>query len=227
MSQENPAILFNENTLMWFRQTMLAWGKNHLKVFPWRQTTDPYAIFVAEFLLQQTDAPRVLPVYQVLLQRYPTLSDLAASSVLDLADILKPLGFHFRAERLHQAALLLVSDPNYGGTIPNDETQLLSFSGVGKYTARAVCAQAFDHATAVLDTNVARIMQRFFGLQPHRKRVRNDPFFWEAAQSIAPDTNVGLWNLTLIDFGSAVCTSRNPRCDSCPLRERCLYYRAL
>jgi len=227
MSQEDLTQHLGKTELKWFRRKITAWGKEHLRNFPWRQTKDPYAIFVAEFLLQQTDAPRVLPVYQQLLEKYPTLNILAEASVTEIADILKPLGFHFRAFRLHQAAHLMIEDPAYRGKIPNNEAQLLKFSGVGKYTARAICAHAFGQSIAVLDTNITRILQRFFGLKPRLKRARNDPFFWEAAQQIAPRTNVGVWNFALIDFGAAVCTLRKPHCTVCPLRQRCRYYKEL
>lgn len=223
MSQEDTEQLINEIQRTWFQLNILEWAEVNLRDFPWRQTTDPYKIFIAEFLLQQTDAPRVVPIYQELLLKYPDLDSLAHASLSDVTTILKPLGFHYRASRLIRSAYLLVNDPYFGGKISDNEDKLLKLPGVGRYIARSICANAFHQPVAVLDTNVARIIQRFFGLKPRRLRAREDTFFWNIAQQLAPQTNVGLWNLALIDFGSAICTFRSPHCAECPLRQQCKY----
>lgn len=223
MVQEEDIENLNKAKLSWFQDKILVWGEQNLRVFPWRQTQDPYAILVAEFLLQQTDAPRVLPIYQQLLKRCPTLRTLANAPLQEIADILKPLGLHYRTDRLHQIARAIVEDPVCKGEIPDAEAQLIRFKGIGRYIARSICANAFGQSTAVLDTNVSRILQRFFGLIPRRKRARDDKYLWEITQRIAPCVNMDLWNLTLIDFGAVVCTHRNPSCSDCPLREQCQY----
>src|SRR5947209_15747080 len=212
MIQEEDIENLNKTKLRWFQEKIIVWGEQNLRVFPWRQTQDPYAILVAEFLLQQTDAPRVLTVYQQLLKRCPTLRTLADAPVQEIANILKPLGLHYRADRLHQIAHAIIEDPVCEGKIPNDEAKLIRFKGIGRYIARSICANAFSQSTAVLDTNVSRILQRFFGLTSRRKRARDDRYLWEIAQKIAPCTNMGLWNLTLIDFGAVVCTHKKPSC---------------
>ncbi|MGK7876366.1 MAG: A/G-specific adenine glycosylase [Xenococcaceae cyanobacterium] len=215
---------FNKYNLKWFRRRIKAWAKNNLRDFPWRRTKDPYAILVAEILLQKTNAPKVVPFYQKFIKKYPTLSALAGASVSEIAELLKPLGLHYRAFRLHQSMRLLLEEPAYGGKIPSSEEKLRSLPGVGKYTARSICANAFDQPVAVLDTNVARILERFFGLRGERRVKSRDRRLWEAAQQAAPKTNVRVWNLALIDFGAAICTARKPRCQSCPLRHRCDYF---
>ncbi len=204
----------------WFRCQLKAWAIQHLRDFPWRRTQDPYAIFVAEFLLQKTNAALVAPIYQAFIERYPTLHDLAAAPVEEVTSLLQPLGLSFRGERLHQSMQLILAQ--HAGNIPNRETELLLLPGVGKYTARSICANAFGQPLAVLDTNVARILERFFGLQGGRVKGR-DRLLWEAAEQAAPTTQVGTWNLALLDFGAAVCTARNPRCVECPLRQQCNY----
>jgi len=217
-----------EREVKWFRRRMWAWSAVHLRDFPWRRTTDPYAIFVAEFLLQQTDAPRVVPVYEQVVGRYPTLEALADAPLADLTSLLLPLGFHFRAVRMREVARLLVNDTAGGaGTVPRVQAELLKLPGVGLYMARSICANAFGQPTAVLDTNVARILQRFFAIQPRTARPRDDVGLWDAAQRAAPRRKVSAWNLTLIDFGAAVCTARSPRCARCPLQRRCAYAAAL
>ena len=199
---------------------MSTWAAVHLREFPWRSTSDPYAIFIAEFLLQKTSAATVAPIYETFMVRYPTLKDLAAASVTEIASILQPLGLHFRSDRLCQSVKVILEQ--YQGKIPNNEAQLLTLPGVGKYTARSICANAFSQPLAVLDTNVARILERFFGLQGNRVKSRCK-LLWQAAEQVAPKTQVGKWNLTLLDFGAAVCTAKNPRCVDCPLRKQCNY----
>jgi A/G-specific adenine glycosylase len=211
-----------EHQLRWFRRQLKAWGLEHFRDFPWRRTDEPYAIFVAEFLLQKTNASMVAPIYETFISRYPTLSALAAAPVEEVTSLLQPLGLSFRAERLLQSVQLILQ--NYEGKIPRTETQLLLLPGVGKYTARSVCANAFGQPLAVLDTNVARIMERFFGLQGGRVKSRSR-LLWEVADRAAPKKQVGMWNLTLLDFGAAVCTAKNPRCAECPLQRQCNYPR--
>lgn len=206
--------------IRWFRRQLKAWADQHLRDFPWRRTSDPYAIFVAEFLLQKTGASTAAPVYETFISRYPTLKALAAAPVEEVASLLQPLGLFFRAERLCQSVRVILEQ--YEGKIPSTQAQLLALPGVGKYTARSICAHAFSQPLAVLDTNVARILERFFGLQGNRVKSRCK-LLWKAAEQVAPLTDVGTWNLTLLDFGAAVCTAKNPRCNECPLREQCNY----
>ncbi len=211
-----------DRQIRWFRRQLKAWALEHLRDFPWRRTHDPYAIFVAEQLLQKTTASTVAPIYQEFISRYPTLDALAAAPIEEVTSLLQPLGLSFRAERLIQSVQRIVED--YGGKIPATEAQLLRLPGVGKYTARSVCAHAFGQPLAVLDTNVARILERFFGLQGGRVKSRSRQL-WEAAEQAAPKRQVGEWNLTLLDFGAAVCTARNPQCAKCPLQQQCNYLR--
>ncbi|MDJ0591610.1 MAG: A/G-specific adenine glycosylase [Pleurocapsa sp. MO_226.B13] len=205
----------------WFRTRLQSWAEDNLRDYPWRNTKDPYSILVAEFLLQRTDADTVLPIYQTFLTLYPTLNQLAIAPVDDIADLLQPLGLFFRAERLSETAKIIIK--KYEGVIPLEEKELLKLPGIGKYTARAIVSQAFSQPAAVLDTNVARILERFFGIEGGRIKSRCK-ILWNAADKIAPDTNVGHWNLTLLDFGALTCTARNPKCSECPLAWRCYWF---
>lgn len=210
-----------EVRVAWFRQQLSAWAAVSLRDFPWRRDRTPYRIFVAECLLQKTDAATVAPVYATFLQRYPNLSALLAAPLADLQTLLQPLGLAFRAERLQQAARLL--EERYDGQIPARETDLLQLPGIGPYTARAICSQAFELPAPVLDTNVARILERFFGLTGGDRVKSRCQLLWQAAERAAPATAVGDWNLTLIDFGALVCRARQPICDRCPLQQCCLH----
>ncbi len=220
MSDDKP-IHLDEAKIQWFRSYLQTWAKQHFRQFPWRHTKNPYSILVAEFLLQKTNAALVLPLYQAFIKKYPTVNDLAKADYKDLQKLLQPLGLSFRAERLYQTANLIVE--NFNGNVPNDEAQLLKLPGVGKYTARSVCANAFGQSKALIDTNVARIFERFFGLQGGRVKSRCR-ILWQAAETVSPGSDVGTWNLTLFDFGAAVCTAKNPHCLECPLSQKCNYF---
>ena len=131
---------------------------------------------------------------------------------------MQPLGLFFRAERLLQTSQIINAE--YQGKVPSSEAELLKLPGIGKYTARAICSQAFAQPAAVMDTNVARILERFFGIQGERVKSRCK-ILWQAAETIAPSRKVGIWNLTLLDFGAKVCTARKPKCSQCPISQRC------
>lgn len=219
-SEKKLANHLKSTKIQWFRHQLQVWATQHLRDFPWRRTTNPYAIFVAEFLLQKTGASTAHPVYETFINRYPTLKKLAPAPVEEVANVLQPLGLHFRAKRLCESARVIVK--NYNGKIPDTEAELLALPGIGKYTARSICANAFSMPLAILDTNVARILERFFGLSGGRVKSRCK-LLWQAAEEVAPPTNVGIWNLTLLDFGAIVCTAKKPRCTECSLRFQCSY----
>ncbi|NJK76394.1 MAG: A/G-specific adenine glycosylase [Microcoleus sp. SU_5_6] len=209
--------------IRWFRSRLKDWGRENRRDFPWRRTSEPYAILVAELLLQKTAAATVAPIFQELLDRYPTLADLAAAPAKEISSLLQPLGLFSRTEKLLEAVQVILE--NYHGEIPSTEAELLQLPGVGKYIARSVCAHAFGQPAAVLDVNVARILERFFGIDGGKVKSRS-PELWEAADRVAPKQEVSTWNLGLLDFGAAVCTAKNPRCGECPLQQRCDDYRS-
>ncbi|NJM61938.1 MAG: A/G-specific adenine glycosylase [Oscillatoriales cyanobacterium RU_3_3] len=209
--------------IRWFRSRLKDWGRENRRDFPWRRTSEPYAILVAELLLQKTAAATVAPIFQELLDRYPTLADLAAAPGKEISSLLQPLGLFSRTEKLLEAVQVILE--NYHGEIPSTEAELLQLPGVGKYIARSVCAHAFGQPAAVLDVNVARILERFFGIDGGKVKSRS-PELWEAADRVAPKQEVSTWNLGLLDFGAAVCTAKNPRCGECPLQQRCDDYRS-
>ena len=204
--------------IKWFRDRLSTWGVANRRDYPWRKTINSYYLLVAESLLQKTDADTVAPIYELFLEQYPTIADLAAANLDDVAKMLKPLGLFFRADRLQQCAEIIIR--LYDGQVPQDQKQLLKLPGIGDYTARAIGSQAFNQPLAVLDANVARIIERFFGLRGERVKSRCK-ILWGAADLIAPKTEVGTWNLALLDFGALTCTAQSPNCDRCPLSSKC------
>ena len=143
-----------------FRRLLLAWYRANGRDLPWRHTDDPYHILVSEVMLQQTQVDRVLPKYREWLQKYPSLEALATAPERDVAETWRPLGYNIRPQRLQSIARESVS--RYGGQLPSDEQTLLSFKGIGAYTAGAIRSFAFRERAAILDTNVARVLFRVF-----------------------------------------------------------------
>ncbi|MDJ0724738.1 MAG: A/G-specific adenine glycosylase [Prochloraceae cyanobacterium] len=205
----------------WFRSSLKNWSNNNFRSYPWRETRDAYAIFVAEFMLQKTAADTVVPVYRSFLGKYPNITSLASASIAEIAEILQPLGLFFRAERLSRAARIILD--KYDAIVSSSEQELLKLPGIGKYTARSICANAYGQSKAVLDTNVARILERFFGIQGEKIKSRCK-ILWRAAEQVAPDRDVSRWNLTLLDFGAKVCTASKPKCELCPLAKECDFF---
>jgi A/G-specific adenine glycosylase len=222
LTPNSNGILENETiSIRWFRRKLLEWGRGNLRDFPWRNTTDPYHLLVAESLLQKTEASMVAPIYGEFLQKFPTVQMLATADPIAVNKILEPLGLHFRAKRLQDAAISI--ENNHDGCVPKTWEELLDLPGIGDYSARAIASQAFGKPLAVLDANVARIIERFFGIQGERVKSRCK-ILWAAANIVAPPKNVGRWNLILIDFGALVCKAKKPLCHTCSLSSKCHHF---
>jgi A/G-specific adenine glycosylase len=205
-----------------FRRRLLEWYRRFGRDLPWRQTKDPYHILVSEVMLQQTQVDRVVPKYEEWLTKYPSLEALAAAPEADVSDTWRPLGYNIRPKRLH--AIARESVARYGGQLPSDEETLLSFKGIGEYTAGAVLSFAFGQRAAILDTNVARVLFRVFigrgDLKSHAMRRH----LWDVSRAVLPHRHVFDFNQALMDFGATLCTARNPKCLICPMRRNCTAY---
>jgi len=205
-----------------FRRRLLEWYGRNGRDLPWRQTTDPYHILVSEVMLQQTQVDRVLPKYDEWLAKYPTLAALAAADESDVSQTWRPLGYNIRPRRLH--AIARESVARYGGTLPSDEATLLSFKGIGEYTAGAVRSFAFGQRAAILDTNVARVLFRVFVGRGAPKAHAMRRHLWSISRTVLPMRRVFDFNQALMDFGATLCTARKPKCLLCPMREGCAAY---
>jgi A/G-specific adenine glycosylase len=200
---------------------VLAWYAAHGRDLPWRRTRDPYAILVCEVLSHQTQISRVVPVYERLLRRYPTVTAMAQAPLAEVKAITDPLGYKIRGRWLHSAALRVADRP--GGTFPETLDELQSLPGIGRYTAGAVMSFAHHRDAPVLDTNVARLLRRYFGLAatPYA-RTRE---LWLLAAAVIPKGKGYLINQALMDLGAMICRARTPGCDACPLRRGCDFRR--
>jgi A/G-specific adenine glycosylase len=204
-----------------FQRRVLAWYAACGRDLPWRKTRDPYAILVSEILSHQTQISRVLPVYQLVLRRYPTVRAMANAPLADVKAITDPLGYKIRGRWLHAAALQVAD--RAGGRFPDTLVELQRLPGVGRYTAGAVMNFAHHRDAPLLDTNVARLLRRHFGVAAS-PRARTAEL-WALAAAIIPKGKGYLINQALMDLGAMVCRARSPRCGSCPLRRSCAFSR--
>jgi A/G-specific adenine glycosylase len=202
-----------------FRRQLLTWYWRHGRDLPWRNTTDPYHILVSEVMLQQTQVDRVLPKYHEWLSKYPSLAALAEADEADVSRTWRPLGYNIRPKRLHSIARESVA--TYGGTLPSDAETLLSFKGIGAYTAGAIRSFAFGQRAAILDTNVARVLFRVFVADGDPKAHAMKQQLWRHSEALVPFKYVFDFNQALMDLGATVCTARGQQCGMCPMRRFC------
>jgi A/G-specific adenine glycosylase len=203
-----------------FQNRLLKWYADHGRDLPWRNTSDPYRILVSEVMLQQTQVDRVIPKYHEFLGRYPTFHDLAQASAEEVKKVWYPLGYNIRPLRLHSIARETVE--RYGGALPKDPEELLSFKGIGRYTAGAIRSFAFNEDAPILDTNVMRVLHRVFvgAGDPKTQKSR----LWALSEAVLPRGKGYDFNQALMDFGSIVCTARDPYCLLCPMKDFCRSY---
>jgi A/G-specific adenine glycosylase len=202
-----------------FRQRLLTWYRANGRDLPWRKTDDPYHILVSEIMLQQTQVDRVLPKYAEWLVKYPSFETLASAPEADVTATWYPLGYNIRPKRLQSIAREAVA--NYGGQLPDDEETLLSFKGIGAYTAGAIRSFAFRRRAAILDTNVARVLFRIFVGKGDPKSHAMKRHLWKVSETLVPMQHVFDFNQALMDFGAMICVARNPKCPVCPMAKDC------
>ncbi|MSQ77911.1 MAG: A/G-specific adenine glycosylase [Nitrospiraceae bacterium] len=203
-----------------FQCRLLDWYKEHGRDLPWRKTSDPYKILVSEVMLQQTQVDRVIPKYHEFLERYPSFEALADARPNEVKKTWYPLGYNVRPLRLHSIACETVA--RYGGELPSDHDELLSFKGIGRYTAGAIRSFAFNEDAPILDTNVMRVLHRVFVGTGDPKSRKN--LLWELSEALIPKGKGYDFNQALMDFGATVCTARDPYCLLCPMKNLCKTY---
>src|SRR3954464_3338538 len=205
-----------------FRKRLLTWYRRNGRDLPWRKTGDPYHILVSEIMLQQTQVDRVLPKYAEWLDKYPSMEVLAEAPEKDVTKTWYPLGYNIRPKRLQSIARESVA--KYGGRLPSDEATLLSFKGIGAYTAGAIRSFAFRERAAILDTNVARVLFRVFVATGDPKSHAMKRHLWKISETVMPQRQVFDFNQALMDFGAMICVARNPKCLVCPMAKSCRAY---
>ena len=201
-----------------FRRKLLHWFDSNARDLPWRQTRDPYAIWVSETMLQQTRVSVVIDYYTRFLTRFPTLASLAAADETEVLAQWSGLGYYRRARALHESARAIMAD--HGGEIPRTAAGLTRLPGVGVYTAAAVASIAFGEPAAAVDGNVERVLTRYFGYEPVPGVARSGELR-RTAEELVDRERPGDFNQAMMELGATVCLPRGPLCTGCPVRERC------
>ena len=196
---------------------IVSWFKRNKRDLPWRTTT-PWGVMVSEYMLQQTPVNRVLPKWIEWMERWPTPADLAQASPAQVITAWGRLGYPRRALRLHAAAQIIADD--FNNEVPEDELTLQQLPGIGEYTAAAIAAFAFDQRTLVMDVNIRRVLTRVIDGDEHPKPA---PTSREKARRLAllPEKNAHIWAAATMELGAIVCTSKNPKCELCPVISAC------
>ncbi len=202
-----------------FRSKLLEWHNHNVRPMPWKDTKDPYTIWLSEIILQQTRVEQGTPYYLAFIKKYPTIHDLARADEDEVMKLWQGLGYYTRARNLHYTAKYINNE--LGGHFPKNYEDILKLKGVGAYTAAAIASFAFDLPHAVLDGNVYRGLSRFFGIKtPIDSNAGKKQFFLLANKLILKD-KAALYNQAIMNFGALCCTPANPDCSNCPLQSKC------
>jgi A/G-specific adenine glycosylase len=205
-----------------FTQRLLAWFDCHKRPMPWRETTDPYAIWISETMLQQTQVATVIPYYHRFLEKFPTLAALAGAELSEVLALWAGLGYYRRAKNLHAAAREVVE--RFSGVLPQTVEELMTLPGIGRYTAGAVASIAFQKKAPVLDGNVSRVLARILKIQKDIALPAVSKELWSVAGGLLTGkaaVRPGDFNQAMMELGATVCLPQNPRCDECPVCQMC------
>jgi A/G-specific adenine glycosylase len=204
-----------------FSAKVIAWQQRHGRHdLPWQGTRDPYALWVAEIMLQQTQVATVIPYFERFLLRFPNVAALAAAPLDEVLRLWSGLGYYARARNLHRAAQAIAR--GRGGRFPKRFEEVMALPGVGRSTAAAVCVFAYGARQAILDGNVKRLLARCFGIAGYPGDARVADRLWRQAERLLPRRRVEAYTQGLMDLGTSVCTRVRPRCAACPLCASCV-----
>ena len=202
-----------------FTRLLLSWYGRAGRDLPWRQTRDPYSIWISEIMLQQTTVAAVIPYYNRFLQRFPTVEALAAASLDDVITLWAGLGYYSRARNLHRTAGKIVTES--GGVFPDSLDELVALPGIGRSTAGAILSIAFDQPAPILDGNVRRVLVRLFAWMDDPRGRSAEKQLWAWAEAMTPRERPHDYAQAIMDLGATVCTPREPGCGICPVQRLC------
>lgn len=201
------------------RELLILWFRRHGRSLPWRKTTDPYAIAVSEFMLQQTRVAAVLPFFDRWMKIFPDVGTLAAAEEQEVLGIWQGLGYYSRARNLHRLAKTVVKE--FAGKFPEDEEQLQKLPGIGPYSAAAIRAFAFNKCAPVLDANVIRVLARLHDYRQPVDSATGLRFLKERALELQSPGESREWNSAIMELGALICSAGRPDCLLCPVRRHC------
>jgi len=202
------------------RKKILRWYQKKGRDFPWRHTKEPYKIMIAEFMLHRTRAQQVLPVYLDFVKSYPDVESLAVALPAEIKEVTKHLGLHWRAQHFLGAVEFVLN--TFNGRYPDTEEELLRIPGVGEYIARVILTVCFDKSAPVVDSNIARFINRFYNLNLAGE-IRRKKKILEKARILFECNNPGQFLFAIVDFTFMICKPLNPLCDNCYLKGYCGY----
>ena len=201
-----------------FARLLIEWYHEHKRDLPWRNTNDPYLIWISEIILQQTRVAQGYAYYQRFIERFRNLESLAAAEENEVLKYWQGLGYYSRARNLHQAAI------SVNGVFPVKYEDILKLKGVGTYTAAAICSFAYNQPHAVVDGNVYRALSRFFGINEPIDSGKGKKIFASLAHDLLDKVQPALYNQAIMDFGALQCTPLSPDCTVCPFKNRCFAF---
>jgi A/G-specific adenine glycosylase len=211
---------------------LLAWFSKNARDLPWRRTRDPYAIWISEIMLQQTQVKTVIPFWERWLRELPTIESAANASSDKLHKLWEGLGYYTRVRNLQKAAQVIIE--KHGGKFPEKFDDVLELPGIGRYTAGAICSIAFNQPMPLLDGNVIRVLTRIFGIAENPKEKTINARLWELAEKLVQNSKLknknsklccSHLNQSLMELGALVCTPRNPQCLICPVKKLCVAFK--
>jgi A/G-specific adenine glycosylase len=210
---------FDRRTLARFRRGLRRWYRQHARPLPWRETSDPYRIWISEIMLQQTTVVAVVPYFERFLKKFPTLAALAAAPESAVLRMWEGLGYYSRARNIHKAARQIAGER--GGVFPDDVAELTSLPGIGRYTAGAIASFAFDRRAPIVEANTLRLYCRLLGYRGDPRSAAGQKLLWDFAGTLVPEIGAGEFNQALMELGATVCTPESPDCPHCPVRNCC------
>lgn len=203
-----------------FAARIVQWQRQHGRHdLPWQQTRDPYAVWVSEIMLQQTQVAAVIGYYDVFMRRFPTIESLAAASTDEVLRHWSGLGYYARARNLQRAARIIMDE--HQGRFPADFATMQTLPGIGRSTAAAIGSFAFGLAQPILDGNVKRVFARYFLIEAWPGLAHVEKTLWQLAETQMPSSDADTYAQGLMDLGATLCTRSRPRCDACPLQPDC------
>ena len=205
-----------------FSNKLVSWYQNNKRDLPWRNTVNPYHIWLSEIILQQTRVLQGQPYYLAFLKVFPTIEDLANAPEDKVLKMWQGLGYYSRARNLHFTAKDIVN--NFGGEFPKDYNKVLKLKGIGVYTAAAITSFAFDMPYAVVDGNVIRVLSRVFGVSIPFDTSAGKKEFQYLSQELLIEKEAAIYNQAIMEFGAIQCKPKSPNCSSCPMQDFCVAY---
>ena len=202
-----------------FRTNLLSWFAQFQRDLPWRQTRDPYRVWLSEIMLQQTRVAAAIPYYERFLEQFPKVETLATAPQAEVLRLWSGLGYYSRARNLQKAAQLIVAKHN--GIFPSDPSEALALPGIGAYTAAAILSIAYQKKQAVLDGNVARVISRLDAVRGDLRANGTWRTLQKSADHLLQEQSPGDWNQAMMELGATLCTPRSPQCLLCPVAEFC------